>query len=256
MINMIEGDRGTHRVRRMNTHIAAAVALALSGASLAQTPKPDAPVEEVTVTGSRIQQTSGMDTPTPVAALTVSEISNMAPGEITNALTQLPQFYASSTAATFNGANNGFFNSPGGGSLNLRGVGSKRTLTLLDGRRVVSSTIYGGPDINSFPKAMLKGVETVTGGASAAYGTDAVSGVVNFLLNTDFEGFEGHAETGHTFRGDGDNSQFSLAFGTKVGARAHLLLSAEHTEQDPIATFQGRDWYQGWGMLQVGGGTS
>ena len=71
---------------------------------------------------------------------------------------------------------------------------------------------------------MLKGVETVTGGASAAYGTDAVSGVVNFLLNTDFEGFEGHAETGHTFRGDGDNSEFSLAFGTKVGSRAHLLL--------------------------------
>src|SRR5262245_53892604 len=113
--------------------LAAAIAFALSEGALAQTPKPEAPVDEVTVTGSRIQQTSGMDTPTPVAALTVDEIANMAPGEITNALTQLPQFYASSTASTFNGANNGFFNSPGGGSLNLRGIGSKRTLTLLDG---------------------------------------------------------------------------------------------------------------------------
>src|ERR1041384_7809788 len=102
MIHMIEGGRGTHRVHRMSTRIAAAVALALSGATRAQTPKPEAPVEEVTVTGSRIQQTSGMDTPTPVAALTVTEIANMAPGTITNALTQLPQFYASSTAATFN----------------------------------------------------------------------------------------------------------------------------------------------------------
>jgi outer membrane receptor protein involved in Fe transport len=238
------------------TAIAAAVALAISSASIAQTPKPDGPVEEVLVTGTRIQQTSGMDTPTPVAALTVDEISSMAQGAITNALTQLPQFYASATAATFNGANNGFFNSPGGGSLNLRGIGSKRTLTLLDGRRVVSSTIYGGPDINSFPKAMLKSVETVTGGASAAYGTDAVSGVVNFILNTDFEGFDGHAQTGQAFRGDGDNSEFSAAFGTKVGARGHLLLSGEHTEQHPVETFRGRDWYEGWGMLQLGGGTS
>lgn len=236
--------------------VATAVALAISGASFAQTPKPEAPVEEVTVTGTRIQQTSGMDTPTPVAALTVGEIANMAPGQITNALTQLPQFYASSTAATFNGANNGFFNSPGGGSLNLRGIGSKRTLTLLDGRRVVAATIYGGPDINSFPSAMLKSVETVTGGASAAYGTDAVSGVVNFILDTDFEGFDGHAQTGHTLRGDGDNDELSVAFGTKVGARGHLLVSAEHTRQDPVETFAGRDWYEGWGMLQLGGGTS
>src|ERR1044072_900834 len=136
MIKKIEGGRGGSRTHRVNTRVAAAVALALSGTSFAQTPKPEAPVEEVTVTGSRIQQTSGMDTPTPVAALTVGEISNKAPGDITNALTQLPQFYASSTASTFNGANNGFFNSPGGGSLNLRRIGSKRTLELHDARRV------------------------------------------------------------------------------------------------------------------------
>src|SRR5262245_2504760 len=189
--------------RSTRSAVAAAVALALSSAVLAQTQSGDegAP-NEVLVTGTRIRQTSGMDTPTPVAALSVDEISSMAPGSITDALTQLPQFYASSTAAGFNTPNNGFFNSPGGGSLNLRGVGQKRTLTLLDGRRVVSSTIYWGPDINSFPKAMLKSVETVTGGASAAYGTDAVSGVVNYVLNTDFEGFDGHAQSGQTSRGD------------------------------------------------------
>ena len=256
-----EGVRGVRasRARPVCTRsaIAAAVALALSGVAAAQTAaKQEGQVDEVLVTGTRIQQTSGMDTPTPVAALSVTEINNMAPGPITNALTELPQFYASATAATFNGANNGFFNSPGGGSLNLRGIGSKRTLTLLDGRRVVSATIYGGPDINSFPKAMLKSVETVTGGASAAYGTDAVSGVVNFILNTDFNGFDGQAEHGQSFRGDGDNSDYSAAFGMKIGSRAHLLLSAEHTEQDAITTFKGRDWYQGWGMLQTGGGTS
>ncbi len=96
---------------------------------------------------------------------------------------------------------------------------------------------------------MLKSVETVTGGASAAYGTDAVSGVVNFILDTDFEGFDGHAQTGHTLRGDGDNNEFSLAFGTKVGSRAHLLLSAEHTEQDAVETFAGTRLVRGLGRV-------
>jgi iron complex outermembrane receptor protein len=237
--------------------VAAAVALALSGATFAQTAaREEGKLDEVVVSGTRIQQTSGMDTPTPVAALSATEISNMAPGSLTEALTQLPQFYASATAATFNGANNGFFNSPGGGSLNLRGIGAKRTLTLLDGRRVVSASIYGGPDINSFPEAMLKSVESVTGGASAAYGTDAVSGVINYILNTDFEGFDAHVQTGQTDRGDGESSEYSVSFGTKVGERAHVLFSAEHAQQDSIETFRGREWYESWGMLQLGTGAT
>lgn len=236
--------------------VAGAVALALSGGAFAQTTDQSGSIDEVVVSGTRIQQTSGMDTPTPVAALSAAQIADMAPGSLTEALTQLPQFYASSTAAGFNGANNGFFQSPGGGSLNLRGIGSKRTLTLLDGRRVVAASIYGGPDINSFPEAMLKSVESVTGGASAAYGTDAVSGVINYILNTDFEGFDAHAQTGQTDRGDGDNTEYSLSFGAKLGERTHLLLSAEHAQQDSISTFRGRDWYDGWGMLQVGTGAT
>lgn len=237
--------------------VTVAVALSLSAASLAQSPdrEPES-VGEVVVTGSRIQQTSGMDTPTPVAALSAAEIANMAPGSLVDAMIQLPQFYASATAATFNGANNGFFNSPGGGSLNLRGIGSKRTLTLLDGRRVVAASIYGGPDINSFPESMLKSVESVTGGASAAYGTDAVSGVINYILDTDFEGLQAHAQTGQSERGDGDSSEFSLSAGTRLGERMHVLFSAEHAEQDSIETFDGRDWYEGWGMLQLGTGAS
>ena len=164
---------------------------------------------------------------------------------------QLPQFYANATASNFNSGVNGFFNSPGGGSLNLRGIGAKRTLTLLDGRRVVAREHLWRADINTFPEAMLKTIETVTGGASAAYGTDAVAGVVNYILNTDFTGFQGHAQGGRSDRSDADNSEYSLAFGTKLGERSHLLLSAEYFKQDPIETFKGRDWYQQWGMLQA-----
>ncbi|MFO7277900.1 MAG: TonB-dependent receptor [Pseudomonadota bacterium] len=243
--------------RSARSRVSFAVALALSGASFAQAPDQEEPaLSEIVVTGSRIQLTSGMETPTPVAALSVDEITSMAPGALTEAMVQLPQFYASATAATFNGANNNFFSSPGGGSLNLRGIGSKRTLTLLDGRRVVSASIYGGPDINSFPEAMLKSIEAVTGGASAAYGTDAVSGVINYILDTEFEGFRAHGQTGQTQRGDGDTTEYSFALGPRLGERAHVLLSAEYFQQDSIETFEGRDWYQGWGMLQVGSGSS
>lgn len=207
-------------------------------------------IEEVTVTGSRIQQ-KGMTTPTPVAALSAAEITGMSPGPVVETLGQLPQFYSSAAVSNFNTGANNFFTSAGGGSLNLRGVGAKRTLTLLDGRRVVDSTVYGGPDVNLFPKSVLKSVEIVTGGASAAYGTDAVAGVANFILDTKFSGIRGHAQRGQTSRGDNQNSEFSITLGQKLGERAHILFSADHYEQDPVDTFAGRDWYQGWGLVQV-----
>ena len=164
-------------MENLSRRVALAVVLAMAAsAATAAEPTADDDLGEVTVTGTRIQQSVGMTTPTPVAALTADEIVAMAPGSLTEAMTQLPQFYASATAENFNSGSNGFFASPGGGSLNLRGVGSRRTLTLLDGRRVVPASVYGGPDINMFPTEMLARVESVTGGASAQYGTDAVSG--------------------------------------------------------------------------------
>ena len=258
---LVSARRATARLRPLTpfskTPVAIAVSLALSATAFAQSQDQSEPaVQEVLVTGTRIQQTSGMDTPTPVAALSATEIEDMAPGSLTDAMVLLPQFYGSATAANFNGPNNGFFASPGGGSLNLRGIGAKRTLTLLDGRRVVSASIYGGPDINSFPEAMLRSVESVTGGASAAYGTDAVAGVINYILDTDFEGIDVHAQTGQSDRGDGDSKEFSVSFGTRIGERTHVLLSAEHFKQDSIETLEGREWYQGWGMLQLGSGSS
>ncbi len=82
--------------------------------------------------------------------------------------------------------------------MNLRGAGVNRTLVLLDGRRVVSSNRFGTVDVNMFPQALLKGIDTVTGGASASYGTDAVAGVVNFLLDTEFEGVKLNGQGGET----------------------------------------------------------
>lgn len=231
--------------------VAASVALAISaGAGAAQAAS--APVEElaeITVTGSRIRQAVGMDTPTPVTAVSVDELRTMSASSITEALVQLPQFFNSQTAENFGSASNGFFQSPGGGSLNLRGIGTSRTLTLLDGRRMPPASVYGSPDINTFPDQLLKRVETVTGGASAAYGTDAVSGVINYLLDTDFEGIRASAQFGRTDRGDGANEKYSFALGHALGDKAHVLFSLGHSSQTPINHIGDRNWYQGCGLI-------
>jgi outer membrane receptor protein involved in Fe transport len=163
-------------------------------------------------------------------------------------MAELPQFYQSNT--TTNTGN--FFTTPGAGSLNLRGLQGKRTLTLLSGRRVVPSTIYGGPDINIFPEKMMRSIETVTSGATATYGTDAVAGVVNFILDTNFEGVAGDVQTGQNERGDNNHYEASLRAGFALGEndRTHLLLAGERFEQDPIWSREGYDWYEGWGLLQ------
>jgi len=220
--------------------------LIVMGLSQATALAQDAELEEVTVTGSRLQVTSGMETPQPVTVVTSDELEFMAPGNVIEALSQLPLFYGNRSPAD----PGGFFGTPGSGNLNLRGLGTNRTLVLLDGRRVVSSTRFGGTDINLFPEALFRSVETVTGGASAAYGTDAVTGVTNFILDTDFEGMKGHAQSGVSSRGDNDNWEASFAGGTAIGERMHLLFSADHFQQDGVFSYEDRDWYQSWGVIR------
>jgi iron complex outermembrane recepter protein len=230
-----------------------AVALALAGSGPAsaqqanQQGTPQTTPEEIFVTGSRIQET-GFDTPTPVTAVSRDELLGMAPGALIDGMAQLPQFYASTTTAN----TAGFFTSPGAGSLNLRGLQTKRTLTLLNGRRFVPSTIYGGPDINLFPQSLVKTVESVTGGATAAYGTDAVSGVVNFILDTDFTGFRVDAQGGETTRNDNANRKASISGGFGLGERTHVLISGEAYSQDAVIDYKDRDWYRSWGFVRSG----
>ena len=157
------------------SRLAVAIMAALGGSQSAVFAQDEAADtgDEITVTGSRLR-TTGMDLPNPVTVVTQDEISVIAPTNMIEGLAELPQFYMSNT--TQNPGN--YFVTQGAGCLNLRGLQCNRTLQLLDGRRVVQSTIFGGPDINLFPANVIRSVETVTGGATAAYGTDAVSGVV------------------------------------------------------------------------------
>lgn len=228
------------------THCAAAVALALSSVAAAQDVGQEGSVDEVTVTGSRIRQ-SGFTTPTPVTAVSADELELMAPGNLVESVSQLPIFFNNTTQD----APGAFFNGPGSGSLNVRGIGTNRTLTLLNGRRMPASNKVGSVDVNAFPEVLVERVEIVTGGASAAYGTDAVAGVANFILNTNFDGFEAHVQGGGTEARSRGTSEAGAVFGTSVGERGHVLASVEMFEQDGIYGYTDYDWYNSWGLVRT-----
>jgi outer membrane receptor protein involved in Fe transport len=207
-------------------------------------PQPYDVMEEISVSGTRIQR-SGMTTPTPVTSMTTQELRQLSPTTLMDALSQLPQFSGNQTPATVNT----WTGNSGGAILNLRGIGGNRTLTLLNGRRIVSSTRIGTTDVNIFPEAVMQRVEVVTGGASAAYGSDAVAGVVNFILDTDFEGVKGSVQGGISERGDGDNYKLSLATGTQIGENMHVLLAGDYFHSAAVKNYDDRNWFDSWGVI-------
>lgn len=198
---------------------------------------------EVLVTGSRIVR-DGFQAPTPLTVLTREDIENTSPSNnIADFVNQLPQLAGSTRPA--NSRLNLSNGSAGINALNLRNLGEGRVLVLLDGRRSVGSTIFGWVDINTIPQALVDRVEVVTGGASSAYGSDAVTGVVNFILNKRLEGLRIQADSGVTDKGDGFNYSASIAGGTSfAGGRGHLIFNAEIAHQDPIFEVDTND--RGW----------
>lgn len=196
---------------------------------------------EVEVTGTRLAR-DGMTTPTPVAALSRRELDELAPTSLMDALAQLPHFLNNDTPQTQSFGTSG---AVGASYLNLRGIGTIRTLMLLDGRRVVPSTRFGTVDVALFPRDLVDRVEVVTGGASASYGSDAVSGVVNVILDHDFTGVRAHAQAGIAEPGDYRNLEAGATLGTRIGQTSRLLLSAEIFRADGIAGYNSRSWYDG-----------
>jgi iron complex outermembrane recepter protein len=225
------------------------LAALLGDAVIAQEPPPP---EEITVTGSRIRQVTGMATPTPVTAVTMTELTEMNPGSTTaEQLAELPQFFATPTAQR--GAGGAISTTAGGSYLNLRGMGLNRTLVLLDGTRIAPADANGSVNIDNFPTALLQRVDVVTGGASAAYGADAVAGVVNFVLDREFEGLRTRATAGVTAEGDGENRGVSVAGGRGfLDGRLHLIGSVDVHEIDQVGPDRERftDWWRDWGLVR------
>lgn len=207
----------------------------------------ETPQDEITVTGSRIVR-DGYNAPTPVSVISSKELQAEAPANVADFVNTLPSVRGSSTAANSNGSlSNGL---AGVASVNLRNLGSQRTLVLFDGQRSVAAATSGVVDVNTFPQALIERVEVVTGGASSAYGSDAVSGVINFILDKKYTGIKGSYEYGVTTYSDGPNHKVTLTSGAPfAGGKGHVLVSGEYFTQKGIHTIA-RDWNDA-GFFQI-----
>lgn len=197
-------------------------------------------LEEITVTGSRLLR-SGFDTPSPVIMVGRDEISASTSPSLGDLLNDLPQL-----RTTFGLSNSSrFIGTAGIGSLDLRGLGTERTLVLVNGRRHVSSSEGEQTvDVNSIPTDMIERIEIITGANSAVYGADAVAGVVNFILKKDFEGTTVRASTGDA--GDSGFGRTSFAFTAGrnfAGDRGNAIFSVGYEDQDLLtAAERGGDY--------------
>jgi outer membrane receptor protein involved in Fe transport len=199
---------------------------------------------DIVVTGSRITRRDYVSD-TPISTFSSQAIEAQGPATIGQSLNQLPQFAANDAAPTASGAKQGRT------SANLRGLGDTRTLVLLDGRRLQPSDSQGTIDLNIIPTSLISATEVITGGASATYGSDAIAGVVNFKLKTDFKGIDADVQSGITERGDGRTLDASLSAGTRFAdGRGRIMGAVSYFDREGV--FGGaRDFFLGKGIAGV-----
>lgn len=207
-----------------------------------QTPDDDQKASDagdpIIVTGSRLI-TDGSNSPTQVTVVTSDQLLQTTPSNVSDALRKLPQFAGSSSQASTQGQNGGAFSASS--FLNLRSIGAVRNLVLFDGTRLVPSATNGAVDINTIPQMLIERVDVVTGGVSAVYGSDAVSGVVNFVIDKKFNGIKAVAQAGISQRGDNGTQRLGFAAGTSfAGDRGHIEGSLEYFKSDGIASNKSR----------------
>ncbi|MBB3954361.1 TonB-dependent receptor domain-containing protein [Novosphingobium sediminicola] len=213
------------------------------------------PAQDIIVTGSRVVK-NGDNSPTPVTVVSTESLSNLRPTSLTESINTLPVFSGSRGQFSNPGVSGGV--SGGNGSaaqLNLRNLGGVRNLVLLDGRRVPPTSYTNIVDADVIPQLLVKRVDTVTGGVSAVYGSDAVSGVVNFVTDTKFEGLKVQAQYGLSTYSDDPSMNAAIAWGSKfAGGRGHFEISYEYRNDDGIMRRSQRSWYNR--AVVVGNGTT
>lgn len=183
----------------------------------------DAEADVIVVTGSRIVRPD-LDASSPVAVVNAADFAANNVSSPEELLSQMPQFVPAIGSTVNNG-------NPGVATVDLRGLGDFRTLVLVDGKRMVSYDYNGVVDVNAIPVALIKRVDVLTGGASAVYGSDAVAGVVNFILDDEFTGLRFDASQELTSRGDGNIVDVSGTAGLKLADRGNLVVNVGYTKR-------------------------
>jgi outer membrane receptor protein involved in Fe transport len=220
---------------------AAAASAQTAPAEPAVTNEEDPDARDIVVTGSRIER-AGFDQPTPTTVLGDTELRAGARPSVAAILNDQPQFRATVTPAVSSGNT-----STGTAPVDLRGLGTNRTLTLLNGRRFV-----GEGNLNFVPTGLVERVEVVTGGASAAWGSGAVAGVVNLLLKKNLEGVSLGARAGISSRGDAQQYLLDGSFGTQfAGGNGHFMLGVEYLQDKGIRDRNARANLGSAGIVRV-----
>ncbi|HEY8253833.1 MAG TPA: TonB-dependent receptor plug domain-containing protein, partial [Rhizomicrobium sp.] len=220
-----------HCSKYLRTILAGTVSVcALTTAALAQ--GAGTSTESVTVTGTRIENGSGMPTPTTVVSL--DQLNAQTPTSIPEALAQLPMFAPTLGTTSHIEPNGRGFGTPTN-NLNVHGLGVNRTLILMDGNRVPGTFYDTTVNVDMLPQMLVQRVDVVTGGASAVYGSDAVGGVVNYVLDHNFVGFKAQVQGGISTYGDAATTRVGLAAGLPVlNGKGHFEFSAEYFSRDSI----------------------
>ncbi len=187
-------------------------------------------VETVVVTGSRVISDTA-NSPTPITAVSTDQLLSTTPTNLADGLNKLPIFQNSGSERNL---------SSGGGNssgdfLNLRNFGQQRTLVLLDGMRLPASNQDGSIDVSTLPQILMSRVDVVTGGASSVYGSDAITGVVNFILDKNFTGFKYEANSGISEYADGFKYKLNVAAGADIfGGRGHIEGAVQYQHGDGV----------------------
>ncbi len=238
---------GLHRSASVAAIVLAGVSPAFAQDSSGQTALPQAedvatPTQQpsddiVVITGSRIARPE-TSSPNPVTSFSAATLEQSGRTNLTDFLVQNPALIGSTTSADQAGSTGGF-GATGTNLLNLRNLGTDRTLVLVDGRRHVAGLPGSASvDINTIPKDLLERVDVQTGGASAIYGADGVSGVVNFILKRNFEGIRVRGQAGISEDGDAGNRFASITVGKNFAeGRGNVALSYEFTDDDRLNSF-------------------
>ena len=199
--------------------------------------------QTITVTGSRIPSDPNLISSVPVQSVDENAIRLSGEFNLADVVNDIPALISSTTAEQ---------SDTGANALNLRGLGSERTLTLVNGRRHVAG--FRGTqavDIGTIPRLLVERVEVTTGGASAVYGADAVTGVVNFVLKDDFEGLRLDLKGGVSGEGDAENFTFDLLAGQNFDNDKGNVVFALSYEDDSSITYGDRDWSRDNGIASV-----
>jgi iron complex outermembrane receptor protein len=259
--------------RRMSTLAPMLIAALWTISASAQRPLPAEPskaaepkVEEIVVTGSRIAVPNATST-SPIQVITSESIETTGKSDVTDIINQLPQNFNNGLGQDLGNGTSGLITPGGVATADLRGLGPNRTLVLVDGRRLGQGSpntaiASPAPDIDQIPAGLVERVEVVTGGASAAYGSDAVAGVVNFILKKNFQGFQVNTQLNGNWHGnhsdtvqglarqfnttpatgtsyDGRQRTFNILAGTNIAdGQGNVTAYLSYRHADPVASSQ------------------